>query len=1343
MGQHGGWAPPGGLQPNGLLSTEAAGVTRVLDEERWSLAEGRTAELIACIQPNRPSEERRNAVADYVRRLIMNCFPCQVCTFGSVPLKTYLPDGDIDLTAFSKNEDLKDKWAITVRDVLQNEEKNENAEFHVKEVQYIQAEVKIVKCLVENIVVDISFNQVGGLCTLCFLEEIDHLINHNHLFKRSIILIKAWCYYESRILGAHHGLISTYALETLVLYIFHVFNNSFAGPLEVLYRFLEFFSNFDWDKFCVSLWGPVPVNSLPEMIAEPPRKDGGALLLSKRFLDSCSMAYAVFPGGQESQGQPFISKHFNVIDPLRVNNNLGRKASKGNFFRIRSAFSFGAKRLAKLVHCPKENLIAELNQFFMNTWERHGSGNRPDAPSPRLSHLQTSKTVSHEEPNNSRSTSSVKRNNEHVGPSTGHEYQAEGGIAFQARTSQIFKNIRQQSANVGKTGAPSVSYTPIQKNISNPSNSRASDKIERTTSLRVSSQAEKNQKNSRPVYPLNDLGGQARFQFARTHSSPELIDSSAEVSFGGSQNKVLGTGKEQIALAKSEYGFARKESSYEASGCHSGISSDDPSSLRQISPHKSLRSSDLDSVSSDYQDVGFTTAGGDLSSVAEAIELQQEMDQEQQDLINLGASPSGHNFAAPVQVPIHFGAPHLPIPLPPSLASLGCAQRNLAGIYPTSFPLIDSAWPPKFDLSHAFISPQFSHSYPTSTLSSNSEEVESGNESCSVPEGNHEDNDHFWHEQVAASNIRFELETGGFHRIHPDDQKQANMGFLDSLSSLQLSNLGAPFMRGHQKFAKEDKESPTDDFTAFRHQTSRSSENNANERAGISRFVPVHQPGSSRSKPASENSWDGSSIKVSKSARDRRGRKPSVDTASLHGKTKSGWQHDDSSDLFSAQADDEASPRARTHQSPGYEPVEVTGSDPVIPISQLVVNSSQQKLVNNAGVLPFAFYPTGPPVPFLTMLPVYNFPPEAGHSNGPTGQLDGDEGLEHGHVNSCDQNFDSGENLDQFEAHLVSSALSTAPMPAEEHKADILNSDFVSHWQSLQYGRSCQNTRQQGPMYSSNAVPPLYLQGNFPWDGPGRPFSANGNLVTQITNYGPRLVPVTALQPGPRRNSGVQRFADEIPRYRRGTGTYLPNPKLSFRDRQSSNTRSHRGNQNFDQNDRPDRERGWVNSKSRSGGRSYGRPQAEKPSLQPDRLSATDSRSDRSWNSYRHEPITSYNSHNSSFRSTNSSNSSTSVAYGMYPLPALNANGASPTGPALPSVVMLYPYNQGVGYGSPAEPLEFGSIGPGSLSSMNEVHPNDGVSVRGAYDQRQNTYFGGSSRSSPDRVSSPPIPRTR
>jgi hypothetical protein len=48
-----------------------------------------------------------------------------------------------------------------------------------------------------------------------------------------VLQIKAWCYYESRLLGAHHGLISTYALETLVLYVFNKYHSSIDSPLAV------------------------------------------------------------------------------------------------------------------------------------------------------------------------------------------------------------------------------------------------------------------------------------------------------------------------------------------------------------------------------------------------------------------------------------------------------------------------------------------------------------------------------------------------------------------------------------------------------------------------------------------------------------------------------------------------------------------------------------------------------------------------------------------------------------------------------------------------------------------------------------------------------------------------------------------------------------------------------------------------------------------------------------------------------------------------------------------------------------------------------------------------------
>lgn len=45
--------------------------------------------------------------------------------------------------------------------------------------------------------------------------------------------IKAWCYYESRLLGAHHGLLSSYALEVLVLHICNVYYATVTTPLQV------------------------------------------------------------------------------------------------------------------------------------------------------------------------------------------------------------------------------------------------------------------------------------------------------------------------------------------------------------------------------------------------------------------------------------------------------------------------------------------------------------------------------------------------------------------------------------------------------------------------------------------------------------------------------------------------------------------------------------------------------------------------------------------------------------------------------------------------------------------------------------------------------------------------------------------------------------------------------------------------------------------------------------------------------------------------------------------------------------------------------------------------------
>lgn len=95
--------------------------------------------------------------------------------------------------------------------------------------------------------------------------QADELIGREHLFKRSVLLLKGWCFYESRILGSAHGLISTYGLQIMVLFIFNLFNSSIKGPFSVMHLFLNYYDKFDWDNFGITLQGPFKIASLPNI----------------------------------------------------------------------------------------------------------------------------------------------------------------------------------------------------------------------------------------------------------------------------------------------------------------------------------------------------------------------------------------------------------------------------------------------------------------------------------------------------------------------------------------------------------------------------------------------------------------------------------------------------------------------------------------------------------------------------------------------------------------------------------------------------------------------------------------------------------------------------------------------------------------------------------------------------------------------------------------------------------------------------------------------------------------------------------------------------------------------
>ncbi|GLT94599.1 hypothetical protein SLE2022_123300 [Rubroshorea leprosula] len=372
-------SPSSSFSSSSCLSSPLNPYPLLIDAELWMMAEKRALEMLRIIQPALVSEEKRKSIINNVQMLIKDYFGIEVFPFGSVPLKTYLPDGDIDLTALS-HQNLEEDLARDLCSILQDDK--HDSTFLVQDVQYIPAQVKIVKCTVNNIPVDISFNQMAGLSALCFLEKVDQLIGKDHLFKHSIILIKAWCYYESRILGGHHGLISTYALEIMVLHIINMFHLSLCGPLAVLYKFLDYYSTFDWDNYCVSMNGPVALSSLPENFEETLENDGEDLLLSQEFLRHCRETFRDPIQARETSGHGFPIKHLNIVDPLKDNNNLGRCVSKGNYHRIKCALSYGAKSLLEILKLPGESMGMGLEKFFVNTLNRNGRGERQDVQIP-------------------------------------------------------------------------------------------------------------------------------------------------------------------------------------------------------------------------------------------------------------------------------------------------------------------------------------------------------------------------------------------------------------------------------------------------------------------------------------------------------------------------------------------------------------------------------------------------------------------------------------------------------------------------------------------------------------------------------------------------------------------------------------------------------------------------------------------------------------------------------------------------------------------------------------------------------------------------------------------------
>ena len=329
--------------------------------------------MLSCIMPTEETILKRIRIVSYLSSLIVETFPAEcairVIPFGSVPLRAYLPDGDIDIGIFCCGAQLQPSWLYVLQAALKHAGEKwglVRGNFRIHGVNIVEAEVRVCKCIVDDIEVDISLNMPGGVRTMAFLERIDTIIGNSHLYKRSLILLKAWCYYESRILGGHISLISTYALNIMVLFIINKYNKAISTPLQVLKHFLRHYSGFDWEKHCLTLQGSQQLSMYPYWDDES-SEDTDVYLISPRYMHEVTKCYAY---SMHTSCKEFQMRSMNILDPLVPYNNIGRSISQANAHRVRSAFRLGWERLERVLaqQLNERTADAELKKFFHSTW---------------------------------------------------------------------------------------------------------------------------------------------------------------------------------------------------------------------------------------------------------------------------------------------------------------------------------------------------------------------------------------------------------------------------------------------------------------------------------------------------------------------------------------------------------------------------------------------------------------------------------------------------------------------------------------------------------------------------------------------------------------------------------------------------------------------------------------------------------------------------------------------------------------------------------------------------------------------------------------------------------------
>lgn len=211
-----------------------------------------------------------------------------------------------------------------------------------------------------DVSIDLSFNNFNGICKLFFFDWLENNYFNKVLFRRSLVFIKSWCFYEGCILGSNISLLASYALETLVICVFNYYHKVINNEMDAFLLFFELMNKVDLSNFSMFCLDNTEDCAFKEEDLIEMREKYEKVVEISRIDNEVT-----------KKMQPRIK----IADPIFLGNNLGKSVSMHNESKIKKLFQYMQNKLRN-VRNNRETInpfeyLNELANFFFKTINYH------------------------------------------------------------------------------------------------------------------------------------------------------------------------------------------------------------------------------------------------------------------------------------------------------------------------------------------------------------------------------------------------------------------------------------------------------------------------------------------------------------------------------------------------------------------------------------------------------------------------------------------------------------------------------------------------------------------------------------------------------------------------------------------------------------------------------------------------------------------------------------------------------------------------------------------------------------------------------------------------------------